>query len=103
MRNTRGLRRLPDEGELAARREDHNEVAGALDVRQAVRDADDRFAFIGERPEQAHHFAIGLFVQARCHLVKEKQAGLAEDLVCEAGALDLTATEMPDERVAVRP
>src|SRR4051812_5460779 len=39
-----GLRRLAHEGELASRGQDHDQVTGPLDVRQAVRDADNGLA-----------------------------------------------------------
>ena len=76
-----GLGRLADEGQFAAGGEDDDQVAGALDVGQAVGDAHHRLAGVRQRPEQGHHLAVGLLVQARRHLVQEHQRRLAQQLI----------------------
>ena len=94
------LGRFADEGQPAARGQDDDQVTGPLDVGQAVGDAHHRLAGVGQGAEQVHHVAVGLLVQAGGDLVEEEQARLAQDLVGQAGALDLSAAEVADEGAA---
>ena len=88
-----------DERQPAPFRQDHDQVAGRLDVGQAVRDADDRLAAVGHLAEQLHDLAVGLLVEAGRHLVEEQQARAGHELVGQARPLDLTAAQVADERL----
>ena len=60
-------------------------MASPLDIGEAVSNANDGLARIGQRPKQVHHLAVGLLVQAARDFIEEQQARLAQNLIGEAG------------------
>src|SRR6185437_13207465 len=81
--------------------QDQGEMA-LLDVIDVVRDADDGTPLIGQAAEQTHHACLGAGVEAAGRLVDVQQTRLRQQFRAETDALDLSAAEVGNQRIAVR-